>query len=718
MKIRLSITTAVLFLGIAISAQVGVNTVIPKSTMDVSAKRDTSGAITDNAQLIGLQAPRLTRAELTVNTATYGADQKGALIYITDVSGGNTSGQRVNITAIGYYYFDGTEWQKFVDTDTSNQPTGFERLPNMSSSDFYWRLIGADVTKYGTEGKYGLDATWNPTDFSEILVLGVPYSTVLTLSGLTTSDLGARGKNAFTAGTLNSASGIGSTVLGIASQASNVGAFASGVMTKSTAEYATSMGRSTLASGSGAFAAGLFSEATNQAAVAMGNTSKASGDNSVAIGQANTASAQGTLALGNTNTASNISAVGIGQQNTASGQGSLAIGNTNTTSNVSSIGIGQLNNIAGAAAVGIGNNNILGTAAANSGALGFTNNVQGANSFAIGGTNTINGNTSYALGIGNQSTTTTGGFLLGNSNTASGMYAKAIGHGLISSSAYATSMGLYNTDEASPEATAYTNMTKRLFVIGNGTGASLKSDALTILRNGKTGLSASIPTETLDVGVGNVRVRNINTNTGSLATDKYVVADTDGVLKTVSAPSPVNIYNSDGSLTSTRTLTLDNHQLTFNGLEQQTFWSADGSMNQSGSNGRASLSMYGGNNSNLFIQQFQNAEAQISTGGNSTSLYLGTSNTNVSAPITFSTSAGSNANGTMKMIITGEGNVGINTPYPSPVARIHVVKEASDLTPAVIEGCNEYADNAAAIAAGLPIGALYRKADGTLMIRY
>lgn len=84
--------------------------------MDVSAKRDNSGVITDNTQTYGLQAPRLTRAELTANTASYGSDQRGALIYITDVTGGDATGQRINVTAIGYYYFDGNVWQRITPT--------------------------------------------------------------------------------------------------------------------------------------------------------------------------------------------------------------------------------------------------------------------------------------------------------------------------------------------------------------------------------------------------------------------------------------------------------------------------------------------------------------------------------------------------------------------------------------------------------------------------
>ncbi|MXV37643.1 hypothetical protein GO491_02955 [Flavobacteriaceae bacterium Ap0902] len=47
----------------------------------------------------------------------------------------------------------------------------------------------------------------------------------------------------------------------------------------------------------------------------------------------------------------------------------------------------------------------------------------------------------------------------------------------------------------------------------------------------QVGINTSEPTETLDVN-GNIRSRNINNNAGS-ATDVVVVADENGVLKTV-----------------------------------------------------------------------------------------------------------------------------------------------------------------------------------------
>ena len=95
-------------------SQVGISTTSPSSTLDVTGKLGTT-------DLDGLQAPRLTRAQLTDKTVSYGTPQTGALIYITDVSGGTATGQRVNITEKGYYYFDSNAnvWQR-IGTNANN----------------------------------------------------------------------------------------------------------------------------------------------------------------------------------------------------------------------------------------------------------------------------------------------------------------------------------------------------------------------------------------------------------------------------------------------------------------------------------------------------------------------------------------------------------------------------------------------------------------------
>lgn len=98
-------------------SQTGINTSSPKTTLDISVSRNTSGAILDNTKHVGLKPPQLTRGELGLNP-NYGVDQTGALIYINNVSDGNALGQLIHIDAAGYYYFDGSIWQKLNTAST------------------------------------------------------------------------------------------------------------------------------------------------------------------------------------------------------------------------------------------------------------------------------------------------------------------------------------------------------------------------------------------------------------------------------------------------------------------------------------------------------------------------------------------------------------------------------------------------------------------------
>jgi hypothetical protein len=110
-KITLLLSSTTIFAQVG---RAGINTTTPKTTLDVNGKTDTSGNLL-STDVTGLQAPRLTRTELTAKgNALYGTDQKGALVYITDISGGDAVSQRVNVSAIGYYYFDGALWQKMT----------------------------------------------------------------------------------------------------------------------------------------------------------------------------------------------------------------------------------------------------------------------------------------------------------------------------------------------------------------------------------------------------------------------------------------------------------------------------------------------------------------------------------------------------------------------------------------------------------------------------
>jgi len=63
-----------------------------------------------------------------------------------------------------------------------------------------------------------------------------------------------------------------------------------------------------------------------------------------------------------------------------------------------------------------------------------------------------------------------------------------------------------------------------------------------VMKAQNTGIHTVSPTETLDVGDGNVRIREINSQIGDYEIDKVVVANSDGVLHTVSATMPKFFY--------------------------------------------------------------------------------------------------------------------------------------------------------------------------------
>lgn len=65
------------------------------------------------------------------------------------------------------------------------------------------------------------------------------------------------------------------------------------------------------------------------------------------------------------------------------------------------------------------------------------------------------------------------------------------------------------------------------------------TDVLTATGNGRVGIGEIQPTERLDVANGNLRVRDINSISGNRVSDRKVVADSEGVLKTVANQNAV-----------------------------------------------------------------------------------------------------------------------------------------------------------------------------------
>ncbi|MDR6159059.1 hypothetical protein QF023_002575 [Chryseobacterium sp. SLBN-27] len=101
------ITLAGCLFSLTMYAQVGINNNNPQATLDITAKT------TNGSRPEGLIAPRLTGDQIRAGDAQYGTAQKGAIIYAT-AAATSVSSKTANITSEGYYYFDGTAWQKIT----------------------------------------------------------------------------------------------------------------------------------------------------------------------------------------------------------------------------------------------------------------------------------------------------------------------------------------------------------------------------------------------------------------------------------------------------------------------------------------------------------------------------------------------------------------------------------------------------------------------------
>ena len=94
------------FLTVSIQAQVGINTQTPEATLEVVGKAD------DVNHFDGIIPPRITGNQLAAKI--YTTLKKGAIVFVNSPPS-NLSGQVINITETGLYYFDGTLWQPFED---------------------------------------------------------------------------------------------------------------------------------------------------------------------------------------------------------------------------------------------------------------------------------------------------------------------------------------------------------------------------------------------------------------------------------------------------------------------------------------------------------------------------------------------------------------------------------------------------------------------------
>jgi hypothetical protein len=195
----------------------------------------------------------------------------------------------------------------------------------------------------------------------------------------------------------------------------------------------------------------------------------------------------------------------MGYDATASGQGAVAMG------------YGTLANGEGTVAMGFGSaatesfSTALGYFASASGprstAAGYFTSATGNGATALGASTEATGYVATAMGLSTvangQVSTATGGY-----SEANGDYSTAIGYFAVADARASLAVGSYNVGGGSPELWVGTDP---IFEVGNGTSDTEANNALTILKNGNTGINTFSPQHTLDV-VGEVRVASSQEN--------------------------------------------------------------------------------------------------------------------------------------------------------------------------------------------------------------
>ncbi|BEV04134.1 hypothetical protein [Chryseobacterium gambrini] len=109
-KFLLTATMLVGFVAIAQAQQgrVGINTTTPAATLDVV------GAPADATKADALLVPRLTRGQLQAKDAVYTTTQNGALAFVSSIADGAATGKAINVTAVGFYYYDGATTNTWI----------------------------------------------------------------------------------------------------------------------------------------------------------------------------------------------------------------------------------------------------------------------------------------------------------------------------------------------------------------------------------------------------------------------------------------------------------------------------------------------------------------------------------------------------------------------------------------------------------------------------
>ena len=274
-------------------------------------------------------------------------------------------------------------------------------------------------------------------------------------------------------GTGSTATGSNAIALGAGAHATAAAATALGSGASASGAAATALGAGTTASGAGSLAGGSLAMASGIGATALGYFTTASGENGSALGRGSIASGLwGATAMGCGAVASGDISTAMGWSTVASGGAATAMGYGTRATGYSSTAIGQSTTASSQAAT----------------AMGYYTQAFGWGSLASGDHAQSHGHLSLSLGaytdsIGEASSA------FGVSSRAEGYASSAFGRFTVAQGTAQFVIGQFNTPVGTE--TGYETL-EPVFIIGNGTNDSTRSNALLVRRNGDAILSNNL----------------------------------------------------------------------------------------------------------------------------------------------------------------------------------------------------------------------------------
>ncbi|WP_415324527.1 beta strand repeat-containing protein [Chryseobacterium sp. MMS23-Vi53] len=517
--------------GISI-AQVGINTANPVSTLDIIAKNATG----NSTNVDGITIPRVDRARAQAMASI----PLSTMIYINDISTGTNSGTTIDVTSVGFYYFDGIKWVAIITTPSNND----------------WRTTGNTGTTPGTN--------FIGTTDNQNVVFKRNNNDAGVLSNINTS-FGEDSLPSASPALLSSAFGVGALSAATAGSVANSAFGNQSLSANTTGVQNASFG----------FQA-LQNNTTGSRITALGSgslRSQTSGGDNVAVGYNSLDVLTGASAF---NVAVGADALGT----LTAGSGNTAIGDN--TGNPSSGG--------GGVSFTTGSNNIL--IGVNSTFLNATTNNQMNIGNALFGTNLSNdiANLTANIGIGTATPATRLHVLATTANANRyNLFDAAAGtnqYGIIAlrnTSALATGnyslLGFTNSGPTSGGANwaigsirtgaTATNGSEEDFYIGNSTGGALNERLRIKPNTGNVGIGTSNPTARLEIASGTTDVSglkftNINSTTPPTANTSSLGIDASGnVVVQSSLTTSFKSFNIDASVAANSLVTLGGIQLRY-----------------------------------------------------------------------------------------------------------------------------------------------------------